>query len=346
MDEFLPSVVENEEHLEQLLSEPSEAAAESLRKIDGDILLLGVGGKMGLSLARMARRTADAVGRRRRVIGVSRFSDSAIERRLNDAGVETIRGDLLEQQFVKSLPDAANVIYMTGTKFGTAQRPSATWATNVLMPAVVCNRFHGSRMVAFSTGNVYPLVPLESGGSKESDPCVPVGEYAMTALGRERIFEHFSEKLAIPISLIRLNYAVEMRYGVLVDIAQQVWHESEIDVSMGFVNIIWQGDACAMSLAALQDAESPPKIVNVCGPELLSVRDVAEEFGQLMGRPVRCFGQEGETALLSDGRSGYERYGRPRVSLERLMQWIVGWIRSGGRTLGKPTHFQVRTGSF
>jgi nucleoside-diphosphate-sugar epimerase len=346
MDAFLPSIVENEEHLDGLLSDPSEAAIESLRQTKGDILLLGVGGKMGLSLATMARRAADLAGAACRVIGVSRFSDASVQQQLNKVGVETIRGDLLDAQFVNSLPDAANIVHMTGMKFGTSARPSATWATNVLMPSLVCTRFRNSRIVAFSTGNVYPLVPLESGGSKETDPCGPIGEYAMTALGRERIFEHFSHTLAMPISMIRLNYAVEMRYGVLVDIAQHVWNETEIDVSMGFVNVIWQGDACAMSLAALQHASSPPFIVNVCGSEFLSVRDVADEFGRLMDKPTRCVGKEADTALLSDGALAFERYGRPRVSVERLMQWITEWVRNGGRTLGKPTHFQVRSGSF
>lgn len=346
MTNSLPPRIEDEEELERLLSEPTDAAVEAMQRIPGDVMLLGVGGKMGLSLAQMARRASDAAETDRRIIGVSRFSDPAVERALNECGVETIRGDLLDARFVEALPDAPNVIHMTGMKFGTRGRPSATWATNVYMPALICRRFAGSRIVAFSTGNVYPLVPVESGGSKETDPCLPVGEYAMTALGRERMFEHFSHTLGVPVAVIRLNYAVEMRYGVLVDIARKVWDGKEIDVSMGFVNVIWQGDACAMTLAALADPASPPLVINVAGAEILSVRDVAEEFGRLLDRPAQFRGKEGDTALLSDGHLGHARYGSPRVDAVQLMQWIANWVRRGGRTLERPTHFEVRDGRF
>ncbi len=346
MTNFFPPRIEDDEELERLLSEPSDAAVEAMRRVGGDVMLLGVGGKMGLSLAQMARRASDVAETDRRIIGVSRFSDPAVEQALNECGVDTLRGDLLAAEFIDSLPDAPNVIHMAGMKFGTSDRPSATWAANVYMPTLVCRRFVGSRIVAFSTGNVYPLVPVESGGSKETDPCAPVGEYAVTALGRERMFEHFSETLGIPVVLLRLNYAVEMRYGVLVDIARRVWTGKEIDVGMGFVNVIWQGDACAMTLAALADAASPPLVINVAGTEMLSVRDVAEEFGKLLDRPVRCRGKEGDTALLSDGHLGHERYGSPRVDAAQLLQWIAEWVRRGGRTLDRPTHFEVRNGGF
>jgi nucleoside-diphosphate-sugar epimerase len=346
MTNALPERIEDEDELERLLSEPSDAAVEALRRVPGDVMLLGVGGKMGLSLAQMARRAADVAETDRRIVGVSRFSDPAVERALNECGVETIRGDLLDSEFVDALPDAPNVIHMTGMKFGTSGRPSATWATNVYMPTLVCRRFARSRIVAFSTGNVYPLVPIESGGSKETHPCAPVGEYAMTALGRERMFEHFSHTRGIPVALVRLNYAVEMRYGVLVDVAQRVWTGKEIDVGMGFVNVIWQGDACAMTLAALADAATPPRVINVAGAEILSVRDVAEEFGRLLDKPARCSGTEGDTALLSDGHFGHERYGSPRVDAAQLMRWIAEWVRHGGRTLERPTHFEVRDGGF
>jgi nucleoside-diphosphate-sugar epimerase len=294
----------------------------------------------------MARRASDAAGVSRRVIGVSRFSTAGSEAALQAQGIETIRGDLLDESFLASLPDAANVIHMAVMKFGATDNPATTWAMNVYLPAQVCRRFRHSRIVSFSTGNVYPLVPITSGGSRETDPTGPVGEYAMTALGRERMFDYFSRTRGIPTSLVRLNYAVELRYGVLVDIAWKVFHGEEIDLSMGYANVIWQGDANAMTLAALADAATPPWIVNVSGPELVSVREMAETFGRLLGRTPRLTGSESPTALLSNGSAGYEWYGRPRVTCEQLVRWIAAWVQAGGRTLGKPTHFEVRDGKF
>jgi nucleoside-diphosphate-sugar epimerase len=245
-----------------------------------------------------------------------------------------------------SLPAAPNVIHLAVMKFGASSSPAMTWAMNVHLPAMVCRRFHSSRVASFSTGNVYPLVPIDSGGSCETDPTGPVGEYAMTALGRERMFAHFSEQFGTPTTLVRLNYAAELRYGVLLDIAQHVFAEEEIDLSMGYANVIWQGDANAMTLASLADAAHPPLVINVAGPELVSVREMAQRFGQLFDKTPRLTGTEAPTALLSDGSKGHEMYGRPRVSVEQLTQWIAGWVRRGGRTLGKPTHFDVRDGRF
>jgi nucleoside-diphosphate-sugar epimerase len=293
-------------------------------------MLLGVAGKMGPTLARMARRASDTAGTARRVIGVSRFSTPGSEEALQAHGIETIRGDLLDESFLAALPDAANVIHMAVMKFGATGNPAMTWAMNVHLPAMICRRFRRSRIVAFSTGNVYPLVPIDSGGSRETDPVGPVGEYAMTALGRERMFDHFSQSLGIPVSLVRLNYAVEMRYGVLVDIGRKVLADEEIDLSMGHANVIWQGDANAMTLAALADASAPPFIVNVAGPELVSVRETAERFGRLLDKTPRLTGTEAPNALLSNGTKGYERYGRPRVSCEQLVHWIAQWIQAGG----------------
>jgi len=341
----LPDIIHDEVKLEELLSEPTEAAIRAVGAAEGDIILLGVAGKMGPTLARMARRASQTAGVKRRVIGVSRFSSHG-EQALQAHGIETIQGDLLDGAFLDSLPDARNVIYMVGMKFGATENAPLTWATNVYLPALVCRRFRNSRIVAFSTGNVYPQVPIHSRGSRETDPSDPDGEYAMTAVGRERMFEYFSRTLDIPVALIRLNYAVEMRYGVLVDIAQKVFAEEEIDLAMGYVNVIWQADANAMTLAALADVANPPFVVNVAGPAVVSVRETAQTFGKLLGKTPRLAGTEASTALLSNGTKGHALYGRPRVSDEQMVRWIAHWIRSGGATLGKPTHYEVRDGKF
>jgi nucleoside-diphosphate-sugar epimerase len=344
--EGLPDEIRNEEQLEDLLSTPTDAAIDAMGRVEGDIMLLGVAGKMGPTLARMARRASDAAGVKRRIIGVSRFSTPGSEAALHAHGIETIRGDLLDESFLDSLPHAPSVVHLAVMKFGASSSPAMTWAMNVHLPAMVCRRFHGSRILSFSTGNVYPLVPINSGGSRETDLPGPVGEYAMTALGRERMFAHFSERFGTPTTLVRLNYAAELRYGVLLDIAQHVFAGQEIDLSMGYANVIWQGDANAMTLTALADAANPPLVINVAGPELVSVREMAARFGQLFDKTPRLTGTEAPTALLSNGSKGHEMYGRPRVSVEQLTRWIAGWIRRGGRTLGKPTHFDVRDGKF
>jgi len=342
----LPDEIRDEAQLEDLLSTPSDAAVDAVARVQGDLMLLGVAGKMGPSLARMARRASDAAGVKRRIIGVSRFSTPGSEAALQARGIETIRGDLLEESFLDRLPEIPNLIHLAVMKFGASSSPAMTWAINVHLPAMVCRRFRGSRIASFSTGNVYPLVPIDSGGSRETDTPGPVGEYAMTALGRERMFTHFAERCGTPTTLVRLNYAAELRYGVLLDIAQRVFAEQEIDLSMGYANVIWQGDANAMTLASLADAAAPPFVINVAGPELVSVREMAQRFGQFFEKTPRLTGTEAPTALLSNGSKGHDLYGDPRVSVELLTRWIAGWVRCGGRTLGKPTHFEVRDGKF
>jgi nucleoside-diphosphate-sugar epimerase len=339
-------MIHDEAQLEQMLSDPTEAATAAVAELSGDILLLGAGGKMGPSLARMVRRASDEAQVERRVIAVSRFGDRQLEAALQRTGVATLRGDLLDETFVASLPDAPNVIFMTGSKFGTSGNASMTWAMNVYLPSVVCRRYRSSRILVFSSGNVYPFVPSDGDGSVEDDTLQPVGEYGMSVLGRERMFEYFSRRDSIPVSIVRLNYAVEMRYGVLVDLAQQVLAQQPVDLTMGFVNVIWQGDANAMSIAALADADTPPTVVNVAGPERLSVEQTSEQFGQLMNRPVCFVGSASETALLSNARKAFERYGRPRVSTDQIIPWTANWIQRGECTLSKPTHFQVRDGKF
>jgi nucleoside-diphosphate-sugar epimerase len=332
--------------LEERLSQPSPAAIEALAAVQGDLLILGVGGKMGPTLARMAVRASHQAGIQRRVIAASRFSDGSLPARLQAWGVETVACDLLDEEAVAALPEAANVIFMTGMKFGASRNPAMTWAMNCYAPALVCRRFRHSRLVAFSSGNVYPLVSLDSGGSREADEPGPIGEYAITVLGRERTFQYFGDRYQIPTALLRLNYATEMRYGVLVDIAQDVLAEREVDLTTPMFNVIWQGDANAMTLAALAHAANPPRIINVAGPEFLRVRDVAEQFGRLMNKPVHFTGQEGSSAYLNNGSEGHRLLGNVSVDAETMIRWTADWVQRGGESLGKPTHFQVRSGKF
>jgi nucleoside-diphosphate-sugar epimerase len=341
-----PDAVESVDQLEDLLSAPTDGVIETLARLDGDVIVLGVAGKMGPTLARMARRAFDAAGVRRRVIGVARFSSGGVAERLQAHGVETVRCDVLDQAQLDHLPDAANVVAMTGMKFGATGQEALTWAMNSYLPGMIALRYRHSRVVAFSTGNVYGLSPVGLGGSVEGDPPAPVGEYAMSCLGRERIFEHFSHTLGIPMVLLRLNYACELRYGVLVDLAQRVLAGEPVDLGMGQLNAIWQADANAMALGAFDHVASPPFVLNVAGPETLSVRRVAEEFGRLLGRPVRFQGTEAADALLSNGQLGHRLFGYPRVGAGQMIRWIADWLRRGGPTLGKPTHFEVRDGKF
>ena len=333
------------EDLEDRLSTPTEGVLKTLTRLDGDLVVLGVGGKMGPTLARMARRASDAVGARRRVVGVARFTDAASEQRLRSHGVATVRCDLLDEESLSRLPDAANVVFMAGRKFGTTGQEAATWAVNAYLPGLVCRRYRGSRIVAFSTGNVYGPASAPA-GSRESDPPAPCGEYAMSCLGRERVFEHFSRSLAIPTALIRLNYATEVRYGVLVDLAERVRDGLPIDLSVGSFNVIWQGDANAMALQAFDHVATPPWVVNLTGPEVLSVREVAEAFGRLLGRPVTFSGEETPRALLSDAGEAFRRFGTPNVGAGQMIPWVADWIARGGATLGKPTHFEADDGRF
>lgn len=334
------------EQLEELLSMPSEGVVRSVSRLEGDVMVLGVGGKMGPSLSRMILRASQQAGVRRRVIGVSRFSSGNLEKQLQGWGIETIACDLLDPVQLDRLPEVPNVVYMAGMKFGSTGNEALTWAMNSYLPGMACQKFRNSRIVAFSTGNVYGLVPVSGGGSVESDPLNPAGDYAMSCLGRERIFEHFSRALGIGVALIRLNYAVEMRYGVLGDIARRVWAGEAVDVSMGNVNVIWQGDANAMTIQAFDHASSPPFVLNVAGPEMLSVRRVAEEFGRLLDRPVKFAGVESGSALLNNGQLGHRLCGYPRVPVQQAMRWLADWTRRGGPTHNKPTHFEARDGKF
>jgi nucleoside-diphosphate-sugar epimerase len=339
-------MIETVQQLEDVLSEPSDAAIRAVAQLEGDVIVLGVGGKMGPTLARMAKRASDRAGVRRRVIGVSRFSNSDEETKLKQWGVETIRCNLLDRARLEALPDAPNVVYMAGMKFGSTGQEAMTWAMNCYLPGIVCEKFRRSRIVAFSTGNVYGLTPVSGGGSVERDELNPVGDYALSCVGRERMFEHFSRTIGIPVSIIRLNYACELRYGVLVDLARRVYAGETIDLSMGHMNVIWQADANAMALASFERASSPPFVLNVTGREVLSVRQVCEAFAQRFGKRVTFMGTESPDALLSNARAAHDLYGPARVSVELMIEWIAHWVACGGATLGKPTHFEVRDGKF
>lgn len=342
---MLPSIL-NEEQLDDRLSEPTPGVVETLAQLDGDLMLLGVGGKMGPTLARMARRASDAAGIQRRILGVSRFTDPARVEWFRSHGVEPIPCDLLDPDQLARLPRVPNVLFMTGMKFGSTGQEALTWAMNVHLPALVSQHFRGSRIVAFSTSNVYGLSPIHLGGSREGDELRPVGEYAMSCLGRERILEHFSRTLGTPMAILRLNYATELRYGVLVDVARAVWEGRPVPLAMGHLNALWQGDANAMALCAFGQVAAPPFVVNLAGPETLSVRRIAEEFGERFGRPVTFTGEEAADALLSNGQLGHRLYGYPRVPVDRMVEWIADWVRRGGMSLGKPTHFEAREGRF
>lgn len=337
--------IDTEAQLEERLSEPTPEVIETLARLPGDLVLLGVAGKMGPTLARMAKRASDAAGVRRRVIGVARFSDGGQET-LEAHGVETVRCDLLNEVETAMLPEAPNVIYMAGRKFGSTGDEPLTWAMNAYLPAIVARKYRGSRIVVFSTGNVYGLTPPAGGGSRESDALQPIGEYAMSCLARERLFAYFSHSLNIPMAMLRLNYACELRYGVLVDLAERVLRGEPIDLAMGHFNVLWQGDANAMTLRALEHAATPPWVVNMTGPETLSVREVCLRLGELLNKPVRFTGSEAPKALLSNAATGLERLGPPRVSAIELIEHVARWLARGGRTLGKPTHFESRDGKF
>ena len=338
--------IRDTEELDELLSEPTEDVKRALAALDGDILILGVGGKMGPTLARMARRASDAAGVSRRVIGVSRFSSSKLESQLQSWGVEAMRCDLLDAKALSALPDANNIIFMAGMKFGSTGQESLTWAVNSFLPGMVSERFRHSTIAAFSTGNVYGLSPVSRGGSVEEDSLNPAGEYAMSCLGRERMFEHFSLTNQTKMSILRLNYSTELRYGVLVDIAQRVHAGQPVPLSMGYLNAIWQRDACAMGLQSLAFASVPPFVLNIAGPELLSVRLVAEQFSELFHKPVRFEGHESADALLSNAEKSYKLFGPPRIDAEQMIAWIAEWVSRGGESLAKPTHFEERTGRF
>ncbi len=341
-----PDKIDNKAQLEDLLSLPTTETIKMFSEVEGDIMFLGIGGKIGPTLARMAKRACDKAGVKKRIIGVSLFESDQQREKIEDMGIETIHGDLLDIDFINSLPKTKNVFFLAGMKFGSEENISLTWAVNSYMPALIGDHFKGSNIVAFSTGCVYPLVPVESGGSLETDPPVPVGEYAQSCLGRERMFEYGSKQHQTKVCLIRLNYSVELRYGVLVDIAMKVKNREPIDLSMGYFNVIWQGDVNDVVLRSLEICDSPAKILNITGEDILSVYEVATEFGKLFGVTPEFVNEPAKTALLNNSEQAFQLFGRPKVSTTQIIKWIANWISEERETLGKPTHYEVRDGKY
>lgn len=331
--------------LYQKLLRPSEQLVNDMAALKGDILILGAGGKMGPALARKARQAIELAGVKKNVIAVARFSDGAIKEELREQGVITVQSDLLQEPDLGVLPDAENVLYLAGTKFGTMGSEPYTWAMNAWLPGRIANRYLNSRVVVFSTGNVYPLVRVESGGATEATPAAPVGEYAQSCLARERIFQYFSSKHKTDMLIYRLNYANDVSYGVLLEVGKAVREQRPLDLTMGHVNVIWQGDANEIALRSLAHCSVPPKIVNVTG-EIVSVRRVAEAFGNIFNVAPKFKHQEQDTALLSDASEAFRIFGRPLVSVDQMIELIAAWIETGGKTIDKPTHFQEREGKF
>jgi nucleoside-diphosphate-sugar epimerase len=342
----LPDRIDNEAALEEVLARPSERDLQFADRLDGDVLIVGAGGKMGPSLARRVRRALQRTGTRHRVIAASRFSSASARESLDSDGIETLQCDLLDPGQIAALPRLPYVMFLAGRKFGTTDRTDLTWVTNTIVPARIAEHFSSSRLVVFSTGNVYPLVPVTTSGSREDDVPQPVGEYAQSCLGRERVVEFVSNERGTPTVIYRLNYAVDLRYGTLVDIARKVFSGEPIDLTVGSFNAIWQGDANSYALRSLALCSSPPTILNVTGPERISVRDTAEWFGRVFGRAPNFTNSEGPVALLSDSSRCRSLLGEPEVPLERLRHWVAEWVRGGGSSLNKPTHFEVADGRF
>lgn len=339
--------IKTESQLEELLSRPDEETAGAMAALDGDLLILGAGGKMGPSLARLARRAINQAGVRKRVIAVARFTNAELPSAFVAQGIEPIACDLLDRRALDKLPDIPNVIFMAARKFGTSGEAHLTWAMNTYLPGLVAERYRHSRIVAFSTGNVYPLRPVADGGAVETTPVGPVGEYAQSALGRERMFEYGSMRWGTLVVILRLNYAVELRYGVLVDIGRAVFERRPIDLCMPRANVIWQRDANSWCLQSFAHCQSPPFVLNITGPETLSVRELALEFGKHFGvEPAFVSAAEGSNALLSDATKASSLFGNLKVQPKEMIEWIANWIRDGGSMLNKPTHFQTRDGKF
>lgn len=342
----LPRVIEDETQLDEVLTRPRPELVEFVRQVRSPLLILGAGGKMGPTLAVLACRAAAAAGHKLRVVAVSRFNSATARKWLEFRGVETISCDLFNRDEISRLPDGSDILYLVGVKFGTSQNPSLTWASNTIIPTNVAERFSGARIIALSTGNVYPLVPVASGGATETSPLTPLGEYANAAVARERVFEFHSQRHGTPMVLVRLNYAIELRYGVIHDLAQKIWTGEPVDLTSGYFNCIWQGDANDCIVRALGLTASPPLPLNLTGPDVLSVRTVATRLAELLGKPARFIGTESSTALLNNPARACKLLGPPPTSLEDAMRWTAHWVMRGGVALNKPTLFEVWDGKY
>lgn len=341
-----PEKFDSEEELDDFISEPSPQLLDFCKSWRGTTLILGIGGKMGFHLGKMLVKALERSGGSGDVIGVSRFSNPEVRRKIEEAGIKTLAADLLNPGELASLPDAERIVYMVGRKFGTSGSEELTWAVNTLVPAEVCRRYPGVPMVVYSTGAVYDRVPLNSGGADESFPLTPVGEYANAAVGRERIFKYMSRVAGSPICLIRLFYSIDLRYGVLRDIGEKVFSGESISLEMGYVNVIWQGDAINQSLLAFSQCEIPSRPLNITGPEIVSIKRTAEKFGKIFGKAPVFSGSPAADALLGNTTEAQKLFGRPRVSADEMIIPVAAWIKDGGRGLGKPTHFETRNGNY
>ena len=338
--------LESEDQLDALLTRPSEADIAFARKLEGNTIVLGAGGKMGPTLAKRLARSLAAAGGTTSVIAVSRFQSAAAREELERADIQTLHCDLLEREQLDALPEVENVLFLAGRKFGSSADPELTWAMNTIVPAHVAQRFRHSRIVAFSTGNVYPFVTPEQGGCQESDAPAPIGEYAQSCLGRERVFEYYSKRFNTPCLILRLNYAIDLRYGVLVDIARQVYEGRPVDVSVPAVNVLWQGDANSYAMRSLELCQSPARILNITGPETVAVQRAAEFFAQRFKKDLRVTGESSGVALLNNAAACHQLLGYPQVSLRELMEAVASWVEAGGTSLQNPTKFQVTDGKF
>ena len=341
-----PAAFRTETELDEFLTRPRPLLVEFIRQVRGPLVVLGAGGKMGPTLAVLAKRAAEEAGVPLAVLAVSRFSTPAARSWLEARGVKTLSSDLLDRRCLAELPEAASVLYLVGLKFGTSQNPALTWAVNTLVPSHVAERYPRSRIVALSTGNVYPLVPADSGGAGEDHPLTPLGEYGNGAIARERLFEYFAGLHATPLALIRLNYALDLRYGVIADLARRIQAGEPVSLANGTFNGIWQGDANEFILRALPLAGTPPTAWNLTGLESWRVREVATRLGELLGRSPVFDGEESGTALLSNAQRLCGILGPPPTPLDRVLRWTAAWVKDGGRDLGKPTHFEVRDGRY
>lgn len=341
-----PAAIKDEAQLEDLLSIPDANLIEMMKRLDGDIMILGIGGKMGITLGRQALNAIKAAGVNKKIIGVSRFSDDDGRKRLEKWGVETIACDLMDANQIAKLPQIKNIIYMAGRKFGTNGTEELTWAMNALVPGYVGAHFKNSNIVVFSTGCVYPLVSAQSGGCTEDVPPAPIGEYSQSCLGRERIFSYCSKQFGTKVLLFRLNYAIDLRYGVLHDIGQQVLKGEPVNNTVGHFNVIWQGDANNQALRCLEHCTSPASIMNITGPEIITVEYIAEKFGELMNKKITYTGKSDDKCYLNNSAKATKLFGIPRVSVEQMIKWQAAWFMQGGSSLGKPTHFEVNDGKF
>ena len=342
----LPDKITTEKQLDEVMSCGSPDLIRLMKEITGDIIILGCAGKIGVQLAMAAVKAIAKAGKKNKVIGVSRFSDEATRKKMDAFGIETIKCDLLNRDSVDKLPKVPHVLFMAGRKFGTSGSEELTWAMNTVVPANVAHHFQESRIVAFSTGNVYDLSQVGGAMPTEDDITDPRGGYAQSALGRERVFEYFSNLNKTPVCIIRLNYAIDLRYGVLRDIGTRVYADQPIDLSTGHVNVIWQGDVINQSILCLEHCSSPANIINMTGPETASIRYIAGQFARIFDKNVNFSTEESPTALLNNASKAARLFGYPAVPLLRMIEWAAHWIKQGGASLDKPTHFEVRDGKF